>query len=174
MADVARDHMLTAEMVRNQASIEEQQVYRNVLFAQNCMKAYLWLLINFLVDYSKARADEPKEIGAKKPRKKAPQDQAERDHESLQHLVLEGISMLNQLVAMDVHYFFPSHKIEEDVVKALMKGGFDLIECPQNLKNTDIKDCVFRMLEQCLQRYKDELKYIMSQNAQKIINLLYA
>ena len=42
------------------------------------------------------------------------------------------------------------------------------------MKNSDIKESVFRLLEQCLQRYKDELKYIMGQNAQKIINLLHA
>lgn len=88
--------------------------------------------------------------------------------------MLDGVSLLNQLVAMDVHHFFPSHKIDEDLVKSLIRAGFDMIECPQTLKSADIKESVFRLLEQCLQRYKDELKYIMGQNASRIINLLYA
>lgn len=75
---------------------------------------------------------------------------------------------------MEVHHFFPSHKIEEDLVKSLIRAGFEMIECPLNLKQPDLKESVFRLLEQCLQRYKDELKYIMSQNAGKVINLLYA
>ena len=147
MPEVARDHMLTAEMLRNQAAIEDQQAYRNVLFAQNCIKAYVYLLTWFLADYSKLRAQAPKEIGGTRSKKKNPQDQGERDVEQIQGMLLEGVSLLNQLVAMEVHHFFPSHKIEEDVVKKLINSGFEMIECTQNLKNSDIKESVFRLLE---------------------------
>lgn len=47
------------------------------------MKAYVYLVTCFLVEASRSRAREPKEIGAKKSRKAKPQDQAERDQESL-------------------------------------------------------------------------------------------
>lgn len=72
-----------------------------------------------------------------------------------------------------MHHFFANHKIEEDLVKFIIKSGFSMVECEANIKNTDVKNSIFEMLEQCLKLYKDELKYIMSENATKIINLLY-
>lgn len=131
------------------------------MFAQQCLKAYLYLTTWFLSEYSKWRSGEKKEIGARRTKKKGQQDQNEMDLEAIQNMVRDTMTLVNAILELKIHNFFANHKIEEDVVKQLIKAGFDMIECAANLKNADIKQLVFQMLEQLLKSYKDELKYIM-------------
>ena len=165
--------MVTAEMIKDQENLD--QVNKNILLVQNCLKAYAYLITWFLSDYSKARNNQKKEIGvSKRRRKNAVKDDAEMEHDAIGNYMREALTLLGNFIDFEMQVFFAGHKVDEDVVKAYMRSGFDIVECQANLKNLELKTAVFELLEKCLRNYKDQLRYIMGQNSQKIINLLYS
>ena len=73
-----------------------------------------------------------------------------------------------------VHLLWPNRKIDEDFVKSFLKTGFDMLQhCSQNTRMETQKEHLFNMLQTCMGNFGGEIKYLMSQNISKIIDLLY-
>jgi hypothetical protein len=73
-----------------------------------------------------------------------------------------------------VSLLWPGRKIEEDFVKSFLKTGFDLLQHSATMiKLEDQKTLIFEVLQTCMSTYGGEIQYLMTQNIQKIIDLLY-
>lgn len=48
-----------------------------------------------------------------------------------------------------------------------------MLENPNNIKNIEVKEMIFDLLQKTMQNYGAEMKFMMTQNTSKIINLLY-
>lgn len=69
--------------------------------------------------------------------------------------------------------FWPEHRVDEDFVNLFIKSGFEMLENPSVIKNNELKQTLFDLMQICLQKYGSQLKYMLSQNTTKVINLLY-
>ena len=72
-----------------------------------------------------------------------------------------------------IHCFWPDHKIEEDFINLFLNACFVMLENPNNIKNIEVKEMIFDLLQKTMQNYGAEMKFMMTQNTSKIINLLY-
>lgn len=63
---------------------------------------------------------------------------------------------------MDLHNFFPEHRIDEEFVNLFVsKGGFDMLENPINIKNVEVKKLLFDQMQKCMQLYGSEIKNML-------------
>lgn len=58
-------------------------------------------------------------------------------------------------------------------MKAFVKSGFDMLENPNNTRVQEVKDKIFAILQLAMKNFGKDMKYMQSQNATKIIDLLY-
>ena len=63
---------------------------------------------------------------------------------------------------MQIQYLWYEQKVEEDFVKIFVKTSFDMLENPNNIKNTEIKDELFKIMEKTMDRFGGEIKYMQS------------
>lgn len=79
-----------------------------------------------------------------------------------------------KVLSKDIHLLWPEQKIDEDFVKCFLKTGFDLLEHNQIMtKAPEFKQVLFDVLQTCMGKYGNQVKYMQSQNNTKIIELLY-
>jgi len=83
------------------------------------------------------------------------------------------IKLFIAFVDNNVNHFWPEHRIDEDFVNLFIKAGFDMLENPNNIKNVEIKTSLFDLMQKCMEKYGNEMKYMLGQNSSKIIHLLY-
>ena len=48
-----------------------------------------------------------------------------------------------------------------------------MLQNASNIKNAEIKNFLFEILQKCMEKYGSELKYMLNQNTAKIISLLF-
>ena len=63
---------------------------------------------------------------------------------------------------MQIQYLWYEQKVEEDFVKIFVKTSFDMLENPNNIKNNEIKDELFKIMEKTMDRFGGEIKYMQS------------
>ena len=61
---------------------------------------------------------------------------------------------------MQIQYLWYEQKVEEDFVKIFVKTSFDMLENPNNIKNNEIKDELFKIMEKTMDRFGGEIKYM--------------
>ena len=87
---------------------------------------------------------------------------------------LEAVRLVvDKVLGQEVHLLWREQKMEEDFVKSLLKVGFDLLQHNQLNKASEMKGVLFDLLQQTMERYGSEIKYMSSNINQKIIDLLY-
>jgi hypothetical protein len=65
-----------------------------------------------------------------------------------------------RILELDIKFLWYEQKVEEDLVRAFVKTGFDMLESPSNTKVADVKDRLFQMLQLTMERYGSEIKYM--------------
>jgi hypothetical protein len=63
--------------------------------------------------------------------------------------------------------------VEEEFLSLLIKAGFDMLENPVVIKNVELKESIFEMIQKCSSKYGGQMEYMLTLNTSKIINLLY-
>jgi len=85
----------------------------------------------------------------------------------------ECVKLFISLVEGNINHFWPEHKIDEDFVNLFIKAGFDTLENPNTIKNQELKNQLFDMMQKCMTKFGSQMKYMLGQNTSKIIHLLY-
>lgn len=109
----------------------------------------------------------------KRKKKGDPKPSNEIDNNAILMANKESIKIFIQMIELNVNFFWPEHKIDENFINLFIKTGFDMLENPNNIKNQEIKNILFDMMQKCMQKFGGEMKYMLTQNTQKIIHLLY-
>ena len=97
-------------------------------------------------DYSKSK--DSKDIGNKGKRRKnnQPNTTSELEQNAIMVAQKECLKIFLSFFDSNIHTFFPDHKIDEDFVNLFIKTGFDMLENQNNIKNSEIKQCLFDMM----------------------------
>ena len=59
------------------------------------------------------------------------------------------------------------------MVKLLVQTGFDMLENPNNAKAAEIRESLFEVLQQSTEKFGQHLKYMQTQNTQRVVELIY-
>ena len=113
-------------------------------------------------DYSKLK--DSKDIGTKGKRRKnnQPNTTSELEQNAIMVAQKECLKIFLSFFDSNIHTFFPDHKIDEDFVNLFIKTGFDMLENPNNIKNQEIKQSLFDMMQMCMEKYGSEIKYMLN------------
>lgn len=147
MATYAEENLLTQNMVQNQDSMIDQQ-FRIILLIQNSIKAYVYLISWYLTDIS--RLKETKEIQTKQRKKNQNKTRDQQNNEQeINAIMISQKECLRQFILFieqKLHYFWPDHRIEEDFINLFLNACFVMLENPNNIKNSEVKDMIFDLL----------------------------
>ena len=79
----------------------------------------------------------------------------------IQTLIQQVVRHFLQYFNFNLENFFEDRKIDENLVNAISKAGFELLENFGTQKNLlDLKMQIFELLKQTMARYGEQLKYM--------------
>jgi len=182
--EASRDHRrsLMSNTI-SQATSSAGKIDINII--RNSLKSYVYLTSIFMTEYSKLK--ESKENQHTKQRNKRPDSRVPLNKQrsttgerqavgfkEMKEQIQETLEYWMDIVrGLDIQFLWKDQKVEEDMVKLLVQTGFDMLENPNNTKISDIRESLFAILQQCMERFGSDLKYMQTQNSQRIIELIY-
>jgi hypothetical protein len=115
-----------------QQQILEDQNLARALQIKNTLAAWVYLSTWFLSDNSKLK--DTKESNLTKGKRKAKKDRTTNEQRAQNDLSATHLAnnktlqlLVSGVLKQPIHYLWPQHKIEEEIVKRLLKCGFDLL-----------------------------------------------
>ena len=160
MLEYAENNLLTSNMVEHQEQNLDPK-FKIILLLQNSIKAYTYLITWFMSDNSKLKDNRDIALSKKNRKKNAPSPANEQDMNAILMANKECLKIFISLIDTNFHFFWPEHKIDEDFVNLFIRTGFDMLENPNNIKNTEIKGLLFDMMQGCMEKYGSQMKYML-------------
>lgn len=143
--DHAENNMLTTSIIQN-GEIENNPQFKVIFLIQNSIKAYVYLITWFMSDNSKLKDNRDLNLTKRKKKGEA-KPSNEIDNNAILMANKECIRILIQIIEHNVNFFWPEHKIDEDFINLFIKSGFDMLENPNNIKNQEIKNILFDLMQ---------------------------
>jgi hypothetical protein len=79
---------------------------------------------------------------------------------------------LIKLINSNIKIIFKNKIIEEDFLNEIIKTGFDLLEIPNELKNSSVKEKIFEVLTLTLTKFSSVISHLSIKLSSKIVNFI--